>query len=201
MLGTHSKKPIRIALSELDKEDAARFTFEYFARVRLGPLTNMSSLSCMHRLRRTLELMTVASSMEMQEILTSILTPYPRSAGASNLLTPHRTLSQRGHNILSNFEKLLLYATRTLSCQVHHGAVVPRERLASPRPNENHHRKGRQRRSADRRRKFGSSRLSLPRHGPTPPRPLRWQRSASLPDLAGALIDFVHVSICVRTGS
>ncbi|KAF8482481.1 hypothetical protein DFH94DRAFT_680553 [Russula ochroleuca] len=33
VLGTHTKKPIRIALSELDKENAARFTFEYFARI------------------------------------------------------------------------------------------------------------------------------------------------------------------------
>ena len=162
-----------------------------------APLTNMSSLSFTHRLRRTLELMAATSSTEMQEILTSILTPYPRSAGASNLLTPHRAPSQRGHNILSNFEDPLLSATtRTLSFQVHRGAVVLRESLASPRPSENHHRRRKQRRSAERRRKFGSSRLNLPRQGQTPPRPLHWQRSASPPDLAGALIDFVHVGIC-----
>jgi hypothetical protein len=98
--------------------------------------------------------------------------------------------------MLSNFETLLLSATtRTLSCRVHPGAVVLRDRLASPRPNGNRHRKRKQRRSAERRRKFGSSRLNSPKHGPTPPRPLHWQRSASLPDLAGALIDFVHVGI------
>ncbi|KAH9993487.1 hypothetical protein BJV74DRAFT_367461 [Russula compacta] len=33
MLGTHAKKPLCLALSELDKENAARFAFEYFARV------------------------------------------------------------------------------------------------------------------------------------------------------------------------
>lgn len=33
MLGTHAKKPLSLALSELDKENAARFAFEYFARV------------------------------------------------------------------------------------------------------------------------------------------------------------------------
>ncbi|KAN0106992.1 hypothetical protein V8E52_010594 [Russula decolorans] len=33
VLGTQTKKPIRIALSELDKESAARFAFEYFARI------------------------------------------------------------------------------------------------------------------------------------------------------------------------
>ncbi|KAI0291093.1 hypothetical protein BC826DRAFT_970085 [Russula brevipes] len=33
VLGTHAKKPLSLALSELDKEDAARFVFEHFVRV------------------------------------------------------------------------------------------------------------------------------------------------------------------------
>ncbi|KAI0279532.1 hypothetical protein BGY98DRAFT_1186011 [Russula aff. rugulosa BPL654] len=33
VLGTQTKKPIRIALNELDKKSAARFAFEYFARI------------------------------------------------------------------------------------------------------------------------------------------------------------------------
>jgi len=33
VLGTNVKKPLRLALSELDKKSAARFAFEYFARV------------------------------------------------------------------------------------------------------------------------------------------------------------------------
>ncbi|KAI0279534.1 hypothetical protein BGY98DRAFT_933189 [Russula aff. rugulosa BPL654] len=38
VLGTQTKKPIRVALSELDKKSAARFAFEYFARVLLRTL-------------------------------------------------------------------------------------------------------------------------------------------------------------------
>jgi hypothetical protein len=37
MLGTNAKKPLSVALSELDKETAARFAFEYFSRVRRIP--------------------------------------------------------------------------------------------------------------------------------------------------------------------
>ncbi|KAH9963783.1 hypothetical protein BC827DRAFT_88648 [Russula dissimulans] len=33
VLGTNMKKPLRLALSELDRENAARFVFEYFTRV------------------------------------------------------------------------------------------------------------------------------------------------------------------------
>ena len=64
MLGTHTKKPIHIALSELDKKIAARFAFEYFARVRLAPV-DISSLNFTHRLLRTLDLMAAASSTKM----------------------------------------------------------------------------------------------------------------------------------------
>jgi hypothetical protein len=37
VLGTQAKKPLHLTLSELDRENAARFAFEYFARVRLPP--------------------------------------------------------------------------------------------------------------------------------------------------------------------
>jgi hypothetical protein len=65
VLVTHIKKPIRVVLNELDKEDAACFACEYFARVRLGPL-NISSLNCTHRLLRMLELMAAVSSTKMR---------------------------------------------------------------------------------------------------------------------------------------
>jgi hypothetical protein len=43
VLGTQTKKPIRIALSELDKESAAHFAFEYFARVPVSPPSQVVS--------------------------------------------------------------------------------------------------------------------------------------------------------------
>jgi hypothetical protein len=46
-----------------------------------------------------------------------------------------------------------------------------------------------------RRQKLGCSKLNWPRHELTPQQLLRWRRSVSRPDLAGALIDFVRVSI------
>jgi hypothetical protein len=46
-----------------------------------------------------------------------------------------------------------------------------------------------------RRRKFGFSKLSWPKHGLTPQQLLHWQQSVSRPDLVGALIVFVRVSI------
>ena len=44
VLGTQTKKPIQIALSELDKKSAARFAFEYFARVRVSPSSQVASI-------------------------------------------------------------------------------------------------------------------------------------------------------------
>ncbi len=136
--------------------------------------------------------MAAASSMKTQVIQTLMLTPYPRSAGASSQRTPRRTPSQQRHNIPTNLESLRLSATMTtttLSCLVHPREKVLRNRMANPRANKTHHHQRR------RRRNFGSSGLSSPRHEPTQLRRSHWRRNASLPDLAGALIDFVRVSI------
>jgi hypothetical protein len=81
MLGTNAKKPLSVALSELDKETAARFAFEYFSRVRRVPCTLylLFMLILEIRSRRTLGLMAAASAMEMQGIQTPTLNPLARS--------------------------------------------------------------------------------------------------------------------------
>lgn len=77
MLGTNAKKPLSVVLSELDKETAARFAFEYFSRVRRIPCAlYLLFISIFEiRSRRTLGLMDAASAMEMQGIQTPILIP------------------------------------------------------------------------------------------------------------------------------
>jgi hypothetical protein len=114
------KNLICIVLSELDKESAARFGLEYFARVRDTHLHHKSSLSFTRRLPRTLELMAARSSTKMQGIRTSILTHYPRSAGGPSQRLPHRAPFQHHHSIPTNLETLLLSTKTTtiLSCLV-----------------------------------------------------------------------------------
>jgi hypothetical protein len=158
-------------------------------------LRHKSSLSFMHRLPRTLELMAAASSTTIQGIRTSILTLYPRSAGGLSQQSPHRAQFQHYHSIPTNLETLLLLlsTTTTLSCLVHPRPKVLRDRMANPRASEIHHRQNRLQKL--RQRKFGFLKLSWPRHGLTPQQLLLWRQSVSRPDLAGALIDFVIVGI------
>ena len=45
VLGTQAKKPLHLTLGELDRENATRFAFEYFAKVRLPPFSPYSPFS------------------------------------------------------------------------------------------------------------------------------------------------------------
>jgi hypothetical protein len=142
--------------------------------------------------------MTAASSTKIQGIRTSMLTLFPRSAGALSQRSPHRTPFQHPHSIPTNLELealLLSTTTTTLSCLVHPRLKVLRDRMANPRASETHHHHHQNRLQKQRRRKFGCSKLSWPRHGLTPRQLFHWRRSVSRPDLAGALIDFVRVGI------
>jgi len=136
--------------------------------------------------------MAVASSTKMQGIRTSILTLYLRSAGAPSRRPPHRAPFLHYPSIPTNLVTLL-FTTTTLSCLVHPGTKVLRERMANPRASETHHHQNR--RQNQRRWKFGSSRLSWPRHGLTRQQLLHWRWSVSRLDLAGVSIDFARVSI------
>jgi hypothetical protein len=130
-------------------------------------LCHKSSLGFTHRLPRTLELIAAASSTKMQEILTSILTLHPRSAGAPGQRSAHRPSFQYYHSIPTNLETLLLSTkTTTQSCLVHPRPKVLRVRKANPRASETQHHQNRLQKQ--RRRKFRFSKLSWPRHGLTP---------------------------------
>lgn len=122
------------------------------------------------------------------------MTLNPPSAGAPSRRSPHHAPFQRHHSILANFEALLLqFTTTTLSCLVHLRPKAPRDHMINPRGSETHRRQNRPRK--EQQRKFGCSKPSWPRHVLTPLQLLRLRRSVSRPDLAGALIDFVRVSI------
>ena len=139
--------------------------------------------------------MAAASSTKMQGIQTSTLTLHLRSAGAPSQRPPHRAPFQHYHNIPINLETLLhLSMTTTPSCSVHPRPKLLRDRMVNPQASETHRLHLHQNRlQKQRRRKFGRSRLSWPRHGLTPQQLLHWRQSVSRPDLAGVLIDFVRV--------
>ena len=138
--------------------------------------------------------MAAVSSMKIQEIWTSMSTRYPRSAGAPSQRSPHRTPFQQYHSFHTSIETLLLSTMTTLSCLAHPRTKMLKDCMTNLRGGETHRLRKR------RRRKFGSSRLSWPKHGLTPQQLLHWRRSVSRPDLAGASIAFVRVGIlCCAT--
>jgi hypothetical protein len=138
--------------------------------------------------------MAAGSSTKMQGIRTSIPIHYPRSAGGPTQRLPHRAPFQHYHSIPTSIKTLLLSTTTTtLSCLVHLRPKVLIDRMVNPRASETHHHQNRLQKQ--RRRKFGCSKLSWPRHGLTPRQLLHWRRSVSRSDLAGALIDYVRVGI------
>ena len=140
--------------------------------------------------------MAAASYTEIQGIRTSMLALYPRSAGAPSQRSHHRARFQHYHSIPTNQETLLLlYTTTTLSCPVPPRPKVLRNRMANPRASETHHHHRNRPQEHQRRQKLGRSKLNWPRHEPALQQLLRWRRNVSRLDLAGALIDFVRVSI------